>query len=105
MTDDMLHRIGKAICRREIMWEHPNADDIEVLVETNWYTNGEIYVDYARAALGEMREATEIMRLAVNRTASIQPMDVWGSGGVGEYVWLNGMAAALGVPDVLEKAE
>ena len=41
-------------------------------------------------------EPTETMRLALNAAAHSTPGDVFGQSAEGEWVWLNGLLAALG---------
>jgi DNA repair exonuclease SbcCD ATPase subunit len=47
--------------RRDLVWEgyDPDENSFEQIVETNWYTNGDVYIDYARAAIAAYREALE----------------------------------------------
>jgi hypothetical protein len=47
----------------------PDDDNFEQIVETNWYTNGEIYLGFADAALAVIREPTEAMVYAMEEDA------------------------------------
>ena len=65
----MIERLARAICKNDMLWTDPEASEADI--ETNWYTNGDIYMSHARVGFAEIREPEHYMVLAaVNPMAS-----------------------------------
>lgn len=55
----MIKKMARAICRNDMLLSNPDASEADV--STNWYTNGDVYMSNARAAMETIQP--EIMKV------------------------------------------